>query len=539
MSTRNRSTWAADKKAGQAPAVPGYGSEDQDHPAHKPEPGYADYKKGDPDAWAETPNPPPYPEGNPPSVPGYDTEDQDHPAHKRNPRVEKLSSLVEKKAKKALVIASHMLGKEATKEAVELQALDLMDMDDAVMEATLKRLGGGFMADDDMDPMYDMEPELDEVEPMACGAMYGLEDMEMEGPMGVFANALKAIATDLKALKDANQNQYPGPTLGGPAKDEAGARAEASQVSGLEAKARAEGAAAAKGEVHASVFDGMDKDRDGFVTASEFTGSKAIFAAIDVDADGIISKSEYVAAFSATAKKAEDDEDDKGKEAKKADDAMLDLMASLSDDEIAMLHQASEDDKENGDDEETAAKKAAARLAQLRAEAGCDKLPPALKEKCEEKSGKGDDKGDDKGKEAAKKADDDEDEDDEPEDKGEESEGGDEDDDKEAAKKATEDAAFFASTGDPMGLGGDPSHGLNLTAEDEAVLNEIFAADVPNTASALPGDAVEAAMKPQPKQASTGSTAPVGNMTRTASGGISDLSQLWESAPDVSKVFGV
>ena len=532
MSNRTRSTWAADKNAGQAPAVPGYGSEDQAHPAHQAEPAHEKYKKGDPDAWAETPNPPPYPEGNPPSVPGYDSEDQDHPAHKRPPRVEKLSALVEKRAKKVLVIASHMLGKDATKEAIELQALDIMDWDDGAIERSLERLGGGFLGMDELD-----EPMLDEpVEeaPMGCGdGMYGFEDYPEDGPMAMFANALKAIATDVKGLKDANQNAYPGPTLGGPAASEEAVRAEA--------------AATAKGEAHASFFDSMDTDNDGFVLASEFKGSKAVFAAIDVDADGIIAKAEYVAAFSVAAKKGDDEEeeapaedeggDDDGDEKeggkKKADDAMLDLMASLDDEEIAMLHQASEDDEAEGDDEETAAKKAAARLAALRAAKG--DVPEAFKKQQEKMKDKAKDKGDS----------DDDSDDKKPDflkEKGDEKESGkkagDDEDEDESSDDAEKEAAFFSGGGDPMGLGGDPTGGLQMTAEDEAVLNEIFSADLPTTASALPGDAVEAAMTPQPKQASTGSTAPVGNMTRTASSGIDDLSQLWESAPDVSKVFG-
>lgn len=529
MSIRTRSTWA-DKNAGQAPAVPGYGTEDQNHPAHQAEPDYAKYKKGDPDAWAETPNPPPYPEGNPPSVPGYDSEDQDHPAHKRPPRVEKLSALVEKRAKKVLVIASAMLGKGATKEAIELQALDIMDWEDGAIERSLERLSGGFLGFDD-EPMLDddmgEEPMLDdddgEMAPMGCGDdMYGMDvELPEDGPMAMFANAIKAIAADVRGLKDANQNAYPGPTQGAASKGEEAVRAEAS--------------ATAKGEAHASFFDSMDSDGDGFVLASEFNGSKAVFAAIDVDADGIIAKAEYVAAFSVAAKKGDDEEevvepegdDDEGDEVegskKKADDAMLDLMASLDEDEIAMLHQASEDDEEEGDDEETAAKKAAARLAALRSGG---EVPEALKK--HQFESKGDDKKDDdkddkkpdflkdkEDKEASKKS-----------------------EEEEAEAEAEKEASFFSHGGDPMGLGGDPTGGLQMTAEDEAVLNEIFSADLPTTASALPGDAVEAAMTPQPKQASTGSTAAVGNMTRTASDGISDLSQLWESAPDVSKVFG-
>ena len=131
--SRKRLTWAAEgnRKASAPPATPGYGTEDQDHPAHQQDPAYEAYKKGDPDAWAETPNPPPYPEGNPPADPGYDTEDQDHPAHKVNPRVPKEASLkaqVQKKAGMCVRVARAMLGSKAPTAAVEDQALDLMDL---------------------------------------------------------------------------------------------------------------------------------------------------------------------------------------------------------------------------------------------------------------------------------------------------------------------------------------------------------------------------------------------------------------------------
>jgi len=48
MSTpiRKRTTWAADRNASAPPATPGYGTEDQDHPAHQPDPAQAAYAKG-------------------------------------------------------------------------------------------------------------------------------------------------------------------------------------------------------------------------------------------------------------------------------------------------------------------------------------------------------------------------------------------------------------------------------------------------------------------------------------------------------------
>jgi hypothetical protein len=147
---RNRMTWGAGRSASAPPATPGYKTEDQDHPAHQDDPEYAEYKKGEPDAWAETPKAPPYPQGNPPSTPGYDSEDQDHPAHQELPRVQKEAQLklaIERKAKKCIRVARALLGSKATEAMVEDQALDMMDWSDSALDSTLTRMGGGVLSE--------------------------------------------------------------------------------------------------------------------------------------------------------------------------------------------------------------------------------------------------------------------------------------------------------------------------------------------------------------------------------------------------------
>ena len=47
----------------------------------------------------------------------------------------------------------------------------------------------------------------------------------------------------------------------------------------------------------------------------------------------------------------------------------------------------------------------------------------------------------------------------------------------------------------------------------------------------------KAAVRPQPRKASNGIKS-VGAVAKVASGDVNDLSKLWESAPDVSKIFG-
>ena len=152
--SRTRTTWGGDRKASAPPATPGYGTEDQGHPAHQPDPAYEEYAKGDPSAWAEDVRQPPYPQGNPPADPGYDVEDQDH-RRTRTPRVPRRRprAQVEKKASKCIRVARVMLGCDATAQMVEDQALDLMDLPEDNLDAMYARMSGGFLAQDE-------EPEV-------------------------------------------------------------------------------------------------------------------------------------------------------------------------------------------------------------------------------------------------------------------------------------------------------------------------------------------------------------------------------------------
>ncbi len=199
---RDRLTWNGGRAASAPPAVPGYDVEDQDHPAHQPDPEYGDYAQGDPSAWAEDPRQSPYPQGNPPSDPGYDTEDQDHPAHVSPPRVPKearglqaaILAMAEKKADKCLKLASLMLHgrRGVTAQTLEDQAFAMMDWEDENIDATLDRMSGGFLAEkevpstaslDDFEDFDDTPPEMMDYEedmlPVPDETVY-MEDDELD-----------------------------------------------------------------------------------------------------------------------------------------------------------------------------------------------------------------------------------------------------------------------------------------------------------------------------------------------------------------------
>jgi len=538
MSKRNRMTrrQATDRKASAPPATPGYGTEDQGHPAHTQEdPEASQYENGDTSSWAEDVHPPPYPDGNPPADPGYDVEDQDHPAHKRQPRLPKsaksLRAQVVKKADKCIRLARHTLGKEASTEMVEDQALDYMDMPDEQLNKTLERLGGGFLAQDDLmlddevmveDEMVDAllaeddeEVEVEEDVEMACGPKYSAESVMAK---------LEALTAEVKGLKNADQNDPKGDTL-----------APKPQT---EEQERAEGAATAKDEHTASpdnpiavMFDQFDTDNDGFVSQDEWRGSKAVFASLDTDGDGIIARDEVVASFY-------------------AQDVMVDdLYTDLDPDEAAMLAEMMDEDD------------------------GVEGMEEMIEEGMEIMSAKKseDDEDDDSSdKEAAKKKSEDDEDDDNGDDNGDDDQ--DEEADEDSDKESSVEADMFSMQGDPMGLATEDS----VITEDDSLLMDIFGGDIERVASKKSEDEEEkkedeeeaeeeaaetiqeedeeeakdkdekeggkkkATQRPQPKKASKG-VAKVGHVQPAPAGGneVNELSQLWDSEPDVSSVFGV
>ena len=515
--SRQRTTWAADHTASAPPATPGYNVEDKDHPAHQPDPAYADYKKGDPSAWAEDPKTPPYPQGNPPSTPGYDVEDKDHPAHKEMPRVEKMNpkgaslrDMVEKRADKCIRLARHMLGKGANAAMVEDQALDLMDLPEDQLEASLARLGGNPMVaapaapaapvaeppkvaddllmDDDLGLMDDDLMDM----PMDDGMDMMIPDddgFDMDGILAKLGELTEQVKSMKKAGKKADQNDPKGKTLAPGSKSEEQVRAEGAATTNLQQEKTAR-----------AMFASMDMDQDGFLMAEDWSGNKSMFAAIDVDADGIISADEFVASMTPTAACACG--------APMADGLDPEDAALLAEMEMESAKVAKKaEDGEEAPAEETE-----------------DKEAPA--EETEDK------------------------------DKAEE-----------ASKKATDEAAMFGLQGDPMGL-----TDINAsTDEDKAVLASIFgktaeddepaeekaekeeeeaegeeaakkAAGTPPTAEQRTAAAKQqrtAAQRPQGRKPSQG-VRTVGTMTRTAATGndVDELSKLWQSDPDVSEVFG-
>ena len=636
MSIRNRMTWAAGRSASAAPATPGYGTEDQEHPAHQQDPAYEKYKKGDPDAWAETPKAPPYPQGNPPATPGYDVEDQDHPAHKEQPRNPKsarfMRAAVERKAAKCLRIARHLLGKKATVSAVEDQALDLMDWSDSRIDSTLGRLAGGFMASDFDgfgDPMVDdfdgdvddgFLDDDDDLDLMLASAPS--KGSELDGVMA----ALTALTSQVASLKNANQNDPKGPTLAPKAKSEEAARQPSKAAAEDEGKEedKAEDKAedkpwegekkeGAERKAARKFFASMDTDRDGFVMKADWKAAEDLFAALDTDNDGILAEDEVVAALApqveapvvgltaveaalvasmtaayakkAKAKKSEDEEDEeeapaasKKAKAKKSEDEDEEEEAPAASKKSKKVKAKKSEDEEDDEEEAPAASKKA-KSKKSEDEDDEEEAPAAAKKAKSKKAAEEDDEGEDEG------------------------------DDETASKKACgEDAGVFGLAEDPMGLA-DGSDDI-MGDDEEALLASIFGGKAASKVKAKKSEDEDedddeeeapaaskkakksededdegedeeeapaaskkakksedededdeegedeeekaaakkavrlasrtASQRPQARKASTG-VRTVGAQVRVASGGgkeVDDLSRLWESSPDVSKVFG-
>jgi len=258
--------------------VPGYGSEDQGHPAHQADPDYAKYKEGDPSAWAEDVHQPPYPQSNPPAIPGYDVEDQDHPAHKEQPRNPKNASLkaqVEKKAAKCIRVARVMLGCDAAADAVEDQALDLMDVPDENLDSMYARMSGGFMGAEEEVPAEEEDEEI---------AALLAADEPVEEEDGVMAR-IKAMEDELQNLKKSAGQNAPGGSQNG-----------ANKGGETEEEAKKGEKKAAYNQVRQMVAS-WDSDGDGFLMQADWQGSSKLFHQADCDGDGIVTIDEGVAPF--------------------------------------------------------------------------------------------------------------------------------------------------------------------------------------------------------------------------------------------------
>lgn len=571
MNQRQRMTWAAlERGASTAPALPGYGIEDKDHPAYAGrDPGPDDYNIGGPSEFAEDVHPGPYGDSGAPALPGYGIEDQDHPAHQGQVgRQANLMTLVRKKSAKALRLAKVTLGKKANWNEVEDQAFAFMSMDDEALDASLDRLSGGFLADEAQDPVADFGAPEDN------GMMARLEAMEQE----------------LVALRRASQNDPKGPTLGAKGKSAEEEKAEEKAVSAKQAKVRL-----------ASLFTACDMDNDGFVTKEDWMGPPAVFAALDTDRDGIIAKHEVMAGEVPEAFKKQWDKGDDDKGDDKDDDKDDDKAEAEKAEKKARLSRlarklAKEIEEEDDEDAKEAKKAALAHVRKLakKADEDEDEDDKAAGKKSDEdeddkaaakKAGKKSDEEEDE-KAAGKKAKEEEDDkaakaklafghladfdDDEMDmlaqaqfglddlgddgpmacgDAGVQLTAGDEGDVEldEGGDDSDKEASFFATGFDPMGL----ADGTNLTALDKAAFATVFGGDDAEDEGAK--DVVEdeganedkkanqrlaSLLRPQPRKPSTG-VRTVGTQARTASvrNEITELGNLWTSDPDVSGSF--
>ena len=178
---RKRLTWkqAESKTASPPPQIPAVDrTEGPDNPAYYPDPDADKYKSGDTSSWAEDPHSPMSPESPPPAMPGnLTTEKLEHPGtsdFSKSPespekatdagggggkKQASLKEMAEQRATLCVRIASALMpGADAG--AVENKALELMDLDDVQLRATastLKLVAG--------------EDEVEEVE----------EEIEIEG----------------------------------------------------------------------------------------------------------------------------------------------------------------------------------------------------------------------------------------------------------------------------------------------------------------------------------------------------------------------
>lgn len=131
---RQRLTWS--RFASAHPATPDEGPAS---PAHtQDDPGEHDYENGDTSSWAEDPTKGPYPNSAHPATPD---EGPASPAYKQ--------AKLEIKAAKCIKLAKAMLGRTASVQAIEDQALSFMDLDNRSIQASLARLSGKEEAEDE------------------------------------------------------------------------------------------------------------------------------------------------------------------------------------------------------------------------------------------------------------------------------------------------------------------------------------------------------------------------------------------------------
>lgn len=172
--SRKRLTQQFDRRASAHPAYPDEGIT---HPAGRPDPEADAYENGDTSSWAEDVHPGPYRTSPAPAVP-MDDGSYRHPAAQPGAPARNASmtrAAAEIRAKRCLKLASAMLGKYATDDMIEDQALTFMHLADEQIVDSLRRLQATtlpeevllrkmFAGDDSVDEEIEEEEDEDEDE---------------------------------------------------------------------------------------------------------------------------------------------------------------------------------------------------------------------------------------------------------------------------------------------------------------------------------------------------------------------------------------
>jgi hypothetical protein len=501
MTTRRRLTQSADRKASAPPATPGY-QEGTNHPAYtQPDPDANQYENGDTSSWAEDPHPGPYPNTPPPATPGTNAP-QGHPAtdpkHYFPAGVGKeasrnLRAAMEHKAAKCIRIAQAMFGRKASVQAIEDQALDLMNLSDRQIQAMLSRIAD--QAKEGPEANYTLTPPRTGDDLLADDLLVDDEDVIVP------AAAKAAKKSEDEAEKEVEEGVKP--------EDEAEAAAKKaahfSRLAAFWSKAAKKAAEDEKeSEDEEPVKEEPKKEARKSVKADQ--NDPATYMAED-DEELLVEMMAEEALKQAkaarlakqkliAAKKSEDEDSDEDSD-EESDEALLEEMekeaAKQSEDEKASAKKSEgEPDGDEPKAEDEGAKKEASDDLTI-ADMLADMNEPL------------------------------------------------------ADEDFMDDPMSLMDESDDMGMG-DVEMGLLYGGrfakksedekEPEAKESEEKEPEAKSAAARTAAAKRTAALKPQPRLASTG-VKTLGAVSKTAgTSEISDLSKLWESAPDVSKIFG-
>ena len=302
MSDRKRTTWK--KESSAPPATPGYADyfADDPHPAAQPAPDMHKYENGDTSSWAEDPHPGPYEQSPHPATPW---EGVSHPAAKPEKQARSLRAAVERKASKCVKIAQAMLGPYAPEEVVENQAFDMMDLSNDQLDSTLQRVLAKDKEEskDEEKEGKDEDKEGKDEDKEGKKAKKSEEDQDEEADKdedkegkkkASLEDQVRVLTAAVANLKKAQDQNDPDAYDFGDTIDENPDNAE-KMLNAMIAEEECKGCSEAGDEEAHTLMDEMDTDGDGFITRDEWTGSPAVFDALDTDGDGILTVEEVSA----------------------------------------------------------------------------------------------------------------------------------------------------------------------------------------------------------------------------------------------------